>query len=53
MGRLGSSIRDLGRLYKKIHVNSQYKVFSMLSELYKDACISIKHSGYSIKTYVT
>ena len=43
----------MGRLYKKVHVNSQYKLFSILSELYKEACINIKSQGYCFKTYVS
>lgn len=42
VNRLSVCIRDLGRLFKKVEVTSQSKLFTHLSELIKDSSINLK-----------
>ena len=40
VNRLASCLKDLGKLYRKLKINSQSKLFTRLSELYKDTSVN-------------
>lgn len=41
--RLAGTIRDLGRLFKQVKVNSQFKLFSKLADLFSDTSTNLKN----------
>jgi hypothetical protein len=52
IGKLSMCVRDLGKLFRKIKVNSQYKLFQKLSMLFKDQSRIVGQQGYLTKVYL-
>jgi hypothetical protein len=51
VNRLALCIKDLGKLYTKVKIPSQSKLFSRLSELFVDTSVNFKNLGHLTKIY--
>jgi hypothetical protein len=51
VNRLALCIKDLGKLYTKVKIPSQSRLFSKLSDLFVDTSVNFKNLGHLTKIY--